>query len=214
MLPVLPGSLTGISSYTTTRLIPQGRLDDVGSTRLFTITTDAAEGGKLSKELTKEVAVRFPGVILPLHGLENPPKDVKYQHHLPDSMAIAPLPSSSISYHSAHRPSPIALLARPEDAVRKYKPKLSKLELQSNPLKYAQVVIVKAFHPRAIYVQIKDADSPRYLQLHKDLQEEFRGATCRSASYCKSPKIGSYIRSIYYKILCVYCSLSSSFINF
>lgn len=73
----------------------------------------------------------------------------------------------------------------------KYKPKFSRSELLSNQMKYAEVFIVRAVQPRAIYITIDDDDLPRYHQLHRDLQLEFQSANRQSPSYCPSPRIGN-----------------------
>jgi len=187
--------LTGLSSYTTTRLTLQSLTDDVRS----------AIGNKPSKGLPKEVGVRAFDVTLPPPRFSNPEEDVLLHSRLQVSnvskssaTAIAPLYSSIISNHLASLSTPIETLARQDTAVRKYKPKFSLSEQHLNPPKYAEVLIVKAFHPKAVYVRMKDADSPRYRKLLKDLQKEFRGANFQSASYCESPKIGSYINHLFY----------------
>ena len=103
------------------------------------------------------------------------------------------LHTSSISKQSTALSIPIEAPAGSDSAMKKFKPKFSTLELKSNPPQYAKVRITKVFSPKAVYVQIKDGNFPRYQKMRKDLQLEFRGSTSQSASYCKSPILGSYI---------------------
>ena len=75
-------------------------------------------------------------------------------------------------------------------SIKIFKPKFESLQLQSNPPKYASVIITKAVQPKDVYIQVEDEDTPRYLHMQKDLQAEFRSATRRSESYCPSPTVG------------------------
>jgi len=189
---LLPSNLTTLSSYTTTRLALQSQTDEIRF-NLFSITI------KPSKELPKEVdEVRAFDVTLPSPGLRNPEEDVLLHNQLQvinvsessSATAISPLYSSIVPNHLAGLPTPIETIVEPDNIVKKFKPKFSSSEQHLNPPKYAEVFIVKAFHPKAVYIRIKDSDSARYQQLVKDLQKEFHGATSQSVSYCESPKIG------------------------
>jgi len=76
------------------------------------------------------------------------------------------------------------------ESIKTFKPKYERLQVQSNPLKYASAIITKAVQPKDVYIQVEDEDTPRYLHMQKDLQAEFRSATRRSESYCPSPTVG------------------------
>jgi len=64
--------------------------------------------------------------------------------------------------------------------MKKFRPKYELWGLRSKPpIEYASVVISKASQPREIYIQIQDEDTPRFSEMVKDLQEEFRFTTSR-----------------------------------
>ena len=77
--------------------------------------------------------------------------------------------------------------------IKRLKPKFGALELKTHPLKYANVFITKAAHPREIYLRIEDEDVPRYHKMLEDLREEFRTATRHSESYCPLPILGTLL---------------------
>lgn len=81
----------------------------------------------------------------------------------------------------------------PHIDTRKFKPKFSPLELKTNPLQHAVVVISDATLPNSVYIQFEDADVPFYYQMLEDLEHDFNFASRRSSSYCQVPVPGSYI---------------------
>ena len=97
------------------------------------------------------------------------------------------IPSSDLGLNlclNVHRPSP---------PVKKLNSKYSPSEIESNPTKHARVIITTSMQPGEIYVQIDDENLPRFHQMQKELQEEFRSASKASTSYLSTPLVGSYI---------------------
>jgi len=109
------------------------------------------------------------------------------------SFATKPVPSPSTSVRptTAKTDSEINHNQASKPIIKKYKTKFSSMVLRTSPLKYSAVTITQVTQPRSIYIRIDDDDEPRYLQLLRELDLEFRSATIKSCSYCSSPIIGS-----------------------
>ena len=101
--------------------------------------------------------------------------------------------SAPVAPVSGTKPAPLEELKKAAIIDSKFKPKLPLLDFKKNPLKYANVFITKAAHPREIYLRIEDEDVPRYHKMLEDLREEFRTATRHSESYCPLPILGTLL---------------------
>ncbi len=78
------------------------------------------------------------------------------------------------------------------DTPQKFKPKFGKFGPKSS-LKYSPVIITNVSNPRDICVQLVDEEYHLYCKMKDELQKEFLFASSKSASFCSSPVIGSYI---------------------
>ena len=85
--------------------------------------------------------------------------------------------------------SPDAPLKRAPPNSQKFRPKFDQHQLNSNPLRYANVSIIKAFSPKLIYIQVEDLDIPKYHRMQEELQQEFR--TDATVNYSASPVVGN-----------------------
>jgi len=74
---------------------------------------------------------------------------------------------------------------------KRFKPKYGPAEVESRCIQYSSVLITHVIHTNHLYVQKEDQDLPLYRQMMKDLQQEFRGDTSQSHSFCSSPAVGT-----------------------
>ena len=85
--------------------------------------------------------------------------------------------------------SPDVPLKRVPPNSQKFRPKFDHHQLNSNPLRYANLSIIKAFSPKLIYIQVEDLDIPKYHRMQEELQQEFR--TDATVNYSASPVVGN-----------------------
>jgi len=95
-----------------------------------------------------------------------------------------------VSVKGSHRLRSSCLVDAPP---RKFLPKYGEAKGQLYSLKHAPVFITSASLLTQVYIRILDGDYFRYRNMMQELQDEFRSATPKCASFCPSPVVGNLI---------------------